>query len=95
MTAPVPLWDLPLGVALDGRRRQGIDAYRGGDAAAPFVGDAAAEAYEEALDVLVYAGEMLRQGASPEAVHQVERLALALVDVLGAVLRAGTIPATR
>ena len=99
MTRPrVPLWRLPLAEALDVRHRQGIAVYRGGDASAPFVGNAAAEAYEEALDVLVYAGEMLRQGASPEAVRQVERLALALVDVLGAVLRAapaGTIPATR
>ena len=96
MSAPgVPLWTLPLGEALELRRRQGIETYRGGDENAPFVGNAAAEAYEEALDVLVYAGEMLRQGASPEAVRQVERLALALVSVLGAVLRAGTIPATR
>lgn len=35
MTPPrVALWKLPLAAALDVRRRQGIAAYRGGDASA-------------------------------------------------------------
>ena len=88
MTAPLPLHLLPLGDALDLRRRRGIDHYRGGNAALPFVGDAAAEAFEEALDLLVYAEEMLRQGEPRAEVEHVATLARQAAGALAALLRA-------
>lgn len=84
----VPLHLLPLSDALEARRQRGIDTYRGGDAALPFVGDAAAEAYEEALDLMVYAGEMLRQGEPRAEVEHVATLARQAAGALAALLRA-------
>lgn len=84
----VPLHLLPLADALEVRRRRGIDTYRGGDASRPFVGDAAAEAFEEALDLLAYADEMLRQGEARAEVEHVATLALQVVGALGEMLRA-------
>lgn len=83
----VPLHALPLAQALEVRRQRGIDTYRGGDASRPFVGDAAAEAFEEALDLVVYSAEMLRQGEARAEVEHVARLALEVVGVLGELLR--------
>lgn len=88
MSGPLPLHLLPLADALDVRRQRGIDAYRAGDASRPFVGDALAEAYEEALDLLVYADEMLRQGEPEAEVQHVATLARQAADALGTLLRA-------
>jgi hypothetical protein len=83
-----PLYALPLAQALEVRRLRGIDTYRNGDASLPFVGDAAAEAFEEALDLIVYASEMQRQGEARAEVEHVARLALQVAHVLGEMLRA-------
>jgi dsDNA-binding SOS-regulon protein len=88
VSGPLPLHLLPLGDAIDLRRQRGIDTYRDGDASRPFVGDAAAEAYEEALDLLVYAEEMLRQGEARAEVQHVATLARQAADALGTMLRA-------
>lgn len=84
----MPLHALPLAEALEARRQRGIDTYRKGDASLPFVGDAAAEAFEEALDLLVYAEEMLRQGEAPAEVERVATLAREVAGTLGEMLRA-------
>ena len=84
----VPPHALPLPDALEVRRQRGIDTYRGGDASRPFVGDAAAEAFEEALDLIVYAEEMLRQGEAPAEVEHVASLARQVAGTLRALLRA-------
>lgn len=86
MTAPLHL--LPLADALEVRRRRGIDTYRGGDASLPFVGDAAAEAFEEALDLVIYAEEMLRQGEARAEVEYVAMLARQAADAIATMLRA-------
>jgi hypothetical protein len=87
-TAAVPLHTLALEDALEARRLRGIAHYRNGDASRPFVGDAAAEAFEEVLDLLVYAREMRVQGDPMEVVDHVADLARQVADALGAMLRA-------
>jgi len=83
----LPLHALPLADALEVRRRRGIDTYRGGDGSRPFVGDAAAEAFEEALDLIVYAEEMLRQGEARAEVEHVAGLALQVAGTLREMLQ--------
>ena len=78
---------LPLPDALEVRRQRGIDTYRGGDASLPFVGDALVEAYEEALDLIVYAEAMLRQGEPRAEVEHVAWLARQVAGTLRALLR--------
>ena len=83
----LPLHTLPLTDALEVRRQRGIDTYRGGDASRPFVGDAAAEAFEEALDLVVYSAEMLRQGEARDEVERVAGLALQVAGKLRELLQ--------
>ena len=83
-----PLHRLSLTDALEVRRQRGIDTYRGGDASRSFVGDAAAEGFEEALDLIVYAEEMLRQGEARAEVEHVAWLARQVAGTLRALLRA-------
>lgn len=88
MTGTLPLHLLLLEDALEVRRQRGIDTYRGGDASRPFVGDALVEAYEEALDLVIYADEMLRQGEPEAVVEHIATLARQAADALGTLLRA-------
>jgi len=91
MTTPLHLMPLPM--ALEVRRRRGIDVYRNGFESLPFVGDALVEAYEEALDLLVYLDEALAQGVARAEVQHVHGLALQIADALGSMLRARQVPA--
>ena len=86
MTTPLHLMPLPM--ALEVRRRRGLDVYRGGDTSLPFVGDALVEAYEEALDLIVYLDEALAQGEARTEVQHISALALQVADALGSMLRA-------
>ena len=67
------LHHLPHAEAISRRWEQGVARYRGGDLSRPFVGDAAAEAFEEALDLEIYAVEMVRQGYSRALAANVNR----------------------
>jgi hypothetical protein len=51
------------------------------------VGDAAAEAFEEALELIVCAAEMLRQGEPRAEVEHVSGLALQVAGALRALLQ--------
>ena len=88
MMPALPLHLLPLGDAHEMRRQRGIGTYRGGDSSLPFVGDATAEAYEEELELLVYAEEMLWQGETRAEVEHVATPARQAADALGTLLRA-------
>lgn len=83
-----PLHHLSHAEALARRWERGVMRYRGGNLARPFVGDAAAEALEEALDLEIYAGEMLRQGYSHALIANVKRHAKAAAMALRRALRA-------
>lgn len=65
------------------RWEQGIRCYRGGDASAPFVGDAILEAQDEALDLALYVAEAARSGAlSPGEARSLGRMARDAWEIL-------------